>query len=459
MSRRARHVWALAGIATAALMLAPACPGAEVTEPGPVDLSALEFAPSLPSGAVTAAGAKRPAPEPDWPRRVPAPVGRDVLELADEIAAEAQREGQFSPGLRLYLVPLASRYQELGDHVAAIAALERTRQIVRVNNGLSSLDQAELALLEITSLEAIGQHNVAARERSSLVELARRHPNDLRVGAIYAAVADARVAAVERWLADTARRPIIFGSGPSGADDNALSVHDLVRSGLTAAQLNYIDALRATAINGSPGGPDIYELECALTKTFYLQAQTPGVFFGPDVTPYRVRKMLDEVGGSSYERRVKYGTLLRRPVTEIAGYLIELGDWHLLFHEDGAGAAAYRDARDLLIRAGASDGEIDALFMPETTILIPVFAPQLVDSTAALEYDGYFDVSIDLNGYGRSEDVRVLELSSPATSSATTGAITARLKKHIAKSQFRPLFVNGERADAHHVALRYYFKY
>ena len=81
---------------------------------------------------------------------------------------------------------------------------------------------------------------------------------------------------------------------------------------MTAAQLNYVDALRATAINGSPGGPDIYELESALMRTFYIQAQTPKLFFGSDVTPYKVRKMLDEVGSSSYERRVKYST----PVAE-----------------------------------------------------------------------------------------------------------------------------------------------
>jgi len=42
---------------------------------------------------------------------------------------------------------------------------------------------------------------------------------------------------------------------------------------------------------------------------------------------------------------------------------------------------------------------------------------------------------------------------------ATIDAITAQLEKHVAKSQFRPRFVNGERADAHRAALRYYFKY
>jgi hypothetical protein len=447
MTRRAKHAWELASIAASALLLIPVCSSAAVPQPVAVDLSDLEFAPSLPAGAVAVAAL--PSSEPDPPLRSSARAGQRMLELAESIVAEEQREGQFSPGLRSYLVSLAKLYQELGDHIAAIATLERTRQIIRVTNGLSSLDQAEIALLVIASLEAIGEREIAARERTSLIELARRHPTDLRVGTIYAAVADARVAAVEHWLADKSEKPIIFGSGGP----------EHVRNGLTAAQLNYVDALRATAINGSPGGPSIYELESALMRTFYIQAQTPGLFFGSDVTPYKVRKMLDEVGGSSYERKVKYASLLNRPAAEIASYLIELGDWHLLCREDAAGAAAYRRARDVLIGAGAADEQIDALFMPGTPLLIPVFAPQLVDSSAALEYDGYVDVAIDLNGYGRSNAVRITAQSTPAAASVTTAAIMARLKKHIAKSQFRPRFVNGERADAQRVELRYYFKY
>jgi hypothetical protein len=454
MTRRATYASVLASVAAWALGPTLVWPSSAVLEAQPADLSALKFAPSVPD-----AGAALVPSEPDPPRRSSARAAQLMLELAAEIAEEQQREGQFSPGLRAYLVSLASLYQELGDHVAAIAALEKTRQIIRVNDGLSSLHQAEIALLEITSLEAIGRRDLAALERSSLVELARRHPTDLRVGAIYAAVADARVAAVERWLADKSEPPVIFGSGPRGADDNVQSTHQLVRVGLTAAQLNYVDALRATAINGSSGGRDVYELESALMRTFYIQAQTPKIFFGQDVTPYQVRKMLDEVGSSSYERRVKYGTLLGRPASETASYLIELGDWHLLFREDAAGAAAYREARDVLIGAGVPDEEIDALFTPSMPLLVPVFAPQLIDSSAASEYDGHLDVAIDLNDYGRSESVRVTAHSGPAASKATMASITARLEKHIAKSQFRPRFVHGERTDAQLVALRYYFKY
>jgi hypothetical protein len=267
------------------------------------------------------------------------------------------------------------------------------------------------------------------------------------------------VAVVEHWVASKSGRPIIVDSGHSGMADEPESYDGSARHDLMSAQLLYVDALRATAANGSPGGPSVYELESSLMKTFYLQAQMPKLFFGSDVTPYRARKMLDEVGSTSYERRVKYSALLGRPAVEIARYLVELGDWHLLFREDEAGTEAYREARNVLIEAGASDGQIDALFMPDSLVLIPVFAPLLVDSSAAAEYDGYFDVEIDVDRYGRSKGVHVIAESIVPMSKLMTAAIAARLDKHIEESQFRPRFVNGELAGGHRVELRYYFKY
>ena len=65
-----------------------------------------------------------------------------------------------------------------------------------------------MTLLEkSTPLEAMGELAEAARERNFLGISRASTPTDLRVGAIYAVVADARVAAVERWLADKSEPP------------------------------------------------------------------------------------------------------------------------------------------------------------------------------------------------------------------------------------------------------------
>jgi hypothetical protein len=440
-----------------ACALAIACVRSGSAEPPaePPDLSRLEFAPSLPGRAITP-DPSAASEEGDAPGFNAERTGRTMVRLAESIQAEQAIEGTFSPGLIYDMVALASLYQEIDDHVAAIAVLDRAKQIVRVNNGLSSLDQAEMLRKMIVSLEAMGRFGTAALERNELLSLARKHPTDLRVGAIFAEVADARVAAIERWLDAKMRvRPVIYGSSPSGWDDRFESTHALIRSAMTSAQQSYGDAIRATGINGSPGGPDLYEIEANLMKTYWLQADHMRLFFDSDTPRYEIRESLDEIGTQSYERRVAYSEALLRPPAEAAAALIELGDWHLLFRKDREADAAYRRALDTLKRAGVSAGRIDSLFTPSSDpMLIPVFAPQLIDATQAPRYMGYLDVVVKLDAYGRSKDMRVAGQSGPATST-----ISRRLETYIEKRQFRPLFVNGERVAHDNVALRYYFRY
>ena len=179
------------------------------------------------------------------------------------------------------------------------------------------------------------------------------------------------------------------------------------------------------------------------------------LFFDSETSKHEIRESLDEIGEKSYERRVVYSEALLRPPTEAASALIELGDWHLLFGKDHEADSAYRRALDTLKRAGMPAEQIDSLFTPSPEpMLVPVFAPRLIGADKAPAYMGYVDVAVDLNAYGRSEDVRVTSQSGP-----TTKTIVRRLEKYISKNQFRPLFVNGERVDNHDVALRYYFRY
>jgi hypothetical protein len=86
--------------------------------------------------------------------------------------------------------------------------------------------------------------------------------------------------------------------------------------------------------------------------------------------------------------------------------------------------------------------------------VLPTFAAGFVDPADAGSYAGYIGVSITLDGAGKSTRVDVTERSVEATD-----AIVQRLKKYVAKSVFRPRFVNGEWANEDRVSLRYYFNY
>jgi tetratricopeptide (TPR) repeat protein len=356
------------------------------------------------------------------------------------------------------LSTLARLYQERGDHDVALGLLDRARQIVRFNEGLFTLDQAPMIRQGIESREALKERDGAQESREELLRLARRNPNDVRIAQIYDEVADARVADVERYLrGDVMPPPLQVSIGfagneaPLGEPAGVLALRTLF-----VAQREYEHAIRtilATAPSRDVDVGTLHGLEADLLKTFYLHAQNFRRF------EYRApstqdREFARRAGVNSYERRIRYSEAFHSPNAEIAAEQLELGDWHLLVGARDEAFAAYRSARDLLARDGATPAEREAFFAPTKPVVLPTFAAGLVDAADAAAYTGYIGVSITLDGAGRSTRVDVTERSVEATD-----AIVQRLKKYVAKSVFRPRFVNGEWASEDRVSLRYYFTY
>ncbi|HVS24265.1 MAG TPA: hypothetical protein VMU03_11115, partial [Gammaproteobacteria bacterium] len=153
-------------------------------------------------------------------------------------------------------------------------------------------------------------------------------------------------------------------------------------------------------------------------------------------------------------RRIRYSEAFLSSDIEIASELLELGDWHLLFGARELAFAAYRTARDTLVRDGATPAELTAFFSPTTATVLPTFAAGFVDADDAAAYKGYVGVAITLDGAGRSTRVDVTERSIEATDE-----IVQRLKKHVGKSVFRPRFENGDWLGEDRVSLRYHFTY
>ena len=462
MFRRRQRTAAFAAIAGALALLAAPCRAADSYSAVPQDLSRLVFAPSVVTGAAPAAVAREPAGEPGA-RKTGTRLAesrrtqRAISQQLDVIKAKELRDGTFAPDLVDDLVTLAGLYQESGEHDVALGLLDRARQIVRVHAGLYSLDQARMIQQAIPSYEALKQRSAAVEAQTELLGLARRNPSDARVAQIYAEVANSHVEDVERFVSGDWSVPlnVSFTFGYSGVDgpDLPLATQYAWRS-VTAAQRNYGEAIHAIVRNRSLDGPSLDELEGGLMRTYYLQERNPHLF-SPDRLSYKpMREHLHYLGVSSYERRLHYSALFKKPESEIASEQLELGDWHLLFGEQELAYAAYRSARATLEKSGAPAEEIEAFFAPPTPVLLPTFGTSYVGADEAAGYQGHIDVAIALDDAGRSTRVDVT-----GRSVAATDAIVQRLKKYVAKSVFRPRFTNGDWASEDHVSLRYYFSY
>ena len=467
----------MAAISGAALLLGNPCraagPYPQVAQP---DLSRLSFAPSLATGAAPANPARDTAPARASEARNAdrTRTERAIAEQLDLIHEQEVRDGIFSRDLAAELASLASLYQERGEHNVALGLLDRARQIIRVNDGLFTLDQAPMIRQAMASHEALEQHDGEEQSLDELLRLARRNPHDVRIAEIYGEIGDARVADVERFLRRETTpqlhisigfgEPPGFGGapgfgGPPGFGQPDASAGEppgaIAFRALSGARLDYIRAIRAilTINTGSIDAPSLHGFEADLLKTYYLEAQYFRRFKYEQPTRAN-RDSVHQLGVNSYLRRIRYSEALRSPDIEIASELLELGDWHLWFGARELAFAAYRIARDMLVRDGATPAELTAFFSPTTATVLPAFAASFVDADAAAAYKGYVGVAIMLDGAGRSTRVDVTERSIEATDE-----IVQRLKKHVGKSVFRPRFENGDWLGEDRVSLRYYFTY
>ena len=487
MTRREPLAARLTAVAGALLVLAAPCRDARAYPPdSQLDLTRLTFAPSLTTGA--SATAANPESAPESRGADGARTDRAVNDKLDAISEEESRDGFFSLDLAHELRSLAELYQERGEHDRALVVLNRAQQIVRVNEGLYSLDQAPLIRQATSSREALKQGGAREWTQNELLTLASHNPDDPRVAEIYNDAANARVAKVERFfrgddsqflvkrkepvappgtysLAALSSGPVrparsqldgarigVFTSGPVYVDLPPRTL--LALRALYGARENYNDAIYVALSNPTADGPSLRELEVGLVRSYYIEAQNLKWILPFQQSPRPRLESLRSRGAESYQRMLERSEQLGAPLAEIATELLELGDWHLVFGAEDVAYDVYRATRDWLLEEGATPDQLTAFFSPTSPVVLPTFAAGYVTPDRAADCQGYITVEIELDGSGKSTQVDVIERSA-----AATDAIVQRLKKHIAKSVFRPRFENGDWLEADRASLRYYFSY
>jgi tetratricopeptide (TPR) repeat protein len=172
--------------------------------PGSPDLFSLSFAPGPRSGVAIAA-----APVSDAGNAASAETADDggidrlfdaIAQIERAIAEEVALNGPQSRVLIDHYRSMSAWYEELGDPFRALAASEQARAVVRMNDGLHTLDQAAIVGQSIEMLEAAGAFSESDELQDELLDLAGRNDGDTRAPSILASVADRQMNAVTAYL-------------------------------------------------------------------------------------------------------------------------------------------------------------------------------------------------------------------------------------------------------------------
>jgi hypothetical protein len=407
-----------------------------------------------------------------------------LLAQIDELQAEG---GLYAEGLIEPLRELGMRYQESGDHVAAVVALQEARHIIRANRGLFSatVDEALVLSQQIRSEKALGHGERVWDLQHELIITARQHLDDIRMLPIFLDLIEDRTERLDVFSATAYRElppgiyvPCGSGVGPtrinSGNRAAPVPVSDAqnceygtwrtVVARLHGAVLrNYADAIAVLIRNGDYASQELRDLEKQALSLVPLQRDvTCYVGFREFLESELVGSCVDTAGGAgvggwaSLMRLVYYEVRSGGSAAALATAYAELGDWYLRTEHLSRGAKfspadqialtlyeqAFAELRD---DAGES---LARIFSPELPVMLPTYVP---NPLASVETSRFIDVAFTITTYGEAAEIEILGSSESATGTEERALI--RLVKY---ASFRPRAVDGKLADSAPVVVRYY---
>jgi hypothetical protein len=422
------------------------------------------------------------------------------LEQIQEILS---RDGPYSRNLLGPLSRLGLLYQEGEDYALALVTLERAQHIVRVNNGLHSMDQVPLVRQLIRIEEARGNHEGAWDRQQALLKLLRRHPDDLRTVPVLREIADRQMDVLASVIAGERPPEVILGcfykQWPTQADGSceAGSRSTVVQGMLAEAQRTYLDAIAVMLRQGLYESEELRALEVEVLRGVDLMrsryhrgptarpvAMAPGYIGASSIEPWRSRMaavvqlaewelpypsepllqadgdgpvftkhvhIMDPYhrGRQSLRRLYAYGAASSESSLRQAEAVAQMADWDLLYSRNGRAIDSYEVAHEMLERAGASDASIEQIFAPATPVVLPAFQPNPLERDETRAATGYIDVAFELTKYGRSRAVEILDAAN------ASHAAIQDLMALIRSNRYRPRLTDGVFADAP-VRIRYY---
>jgi hypothetical protein len=420
-------------------------------------------------------------------------------QLLDTIEAMAARDGPYSPAVLEPLRALIVLYQESEDDAFAAVAIERARQVLRINQGLHTLEQVPL-IQQLIQIEHVrGNHSAAWDLEQELLALVRRYPEDLRTAPVLRAAADRQMEILAAFLGGERPPELYLGcylqGSRSGAENcDSGSRRTAVRAMLADAQRSYSEAIAVMLRNELYGSDELRGLELELLRGIDL-ARTlydgdrydEGLWLAPTIAgpawepwrgrtaavvelaawdlPYFGNESRDQQqletrpdriantyhrGRQSLRRLYAYGAASSGSLLSQVEALVHMADWELLYSHHGNAVDGYELARALLAKAGVAEVRIDELFLPQLPVVLPAFQPNPLARDESKKVAGHIDVAFEITKYGRGRGIEVLD------SVDATGDAQDALVALIGNSRFRPRPTSGRFTGDSLVVVRYH---
>ncbi|HEX6993637.1 MAG TPA: tetratricopeptide repeat protein [Gammaproteobacteria bacterium] len=361
-----------------------------------------------------------------------------LARLANSIEDTRQREGVHSAELIGPMTALAHYYQEMDDPELAIAALQQARQVVRVNYGLFSLEEAPLLRDWIRAERTRGNFEGAWDVEQKLLNLVKRNANDVRVVPILREIADRRLDILERYTRGEYPPEIILGCYYSTREmgECRSGSRGTAKAALLGEALSYYSSA----------------IETLLRTEGYSSDELPGMLMELARICYEHGRRW--LGRNSLRFMLAYSVENSAPLFTQTNALVQIADWDLVFAEDRSAADSalevYQQAYARLRDNGVEQASIERLFSPDVPVVLPAFRPNPLASAKTPETTGSIEIAFEITKYGEPDHVEVVAATNASEDEQD------RLVHLIKTSRFRPIVTDGRVEEAARVTVRYH---
>ena len=396
-----------------------------------------------------------------FPQANRAELEQRELDITRQIEAQSIASGPRAESLIDLLSQLSVVYEQMGDRVLADATTEQMLDLVRTNHGLYSLEQ----LPGIRRLMALREGEAWTESvwelEQQLLDLADRHPNDVRSASILTDVAHRRLEILRGYESGEYQPEIELGCYYQGS----FYKPDASLRGSRPMYSADLDSLR----HGCSAGSSLHVKLALLQEAQTMYSAAAAIGLRQQGFPAtELRSLLADIILISY-RMGNYGTGLHTygvlldyetdagssPLTH-AESLVQSADWNILYSPDlgttliDDALSDYRQAWESLRQHNVPQESIDAIFNPQIPVALPSFITSPLESSEAGS-TGYIDVAFNITSRGRSDDIEIV-----GASENVRRADMRDLEQLIGRTLFRPIMADGEMVDLAPVSLRYY---
>lgn len=400
------------------------------------------------------------------------------------------RDGPNSADLIEPLTALGLYYEVEGDQIAALAAFQRAREVVRINYGFQTVQEALVIQRLVSAEEARGNVEAAWSLEQELLDLvwpshdtrgSEEYPSDLQAVPILDEIADRRMEVLDRYRAGEFPPQIVLGCYYDRAyREHCTSGSRSQMTNAIAAEANWYRAaaIRDILVNERYSSNELRELELKslssgrnwsicpdMTVQELLEIELVDSCLDPIIRRRRTATtpgaVFANVGGeAALMRLLIYEVRSGAPTLRQVDALVRLADWQIRYpFALGSGSSRYgNSALELyeyayrLLRENADSPEIaNQLFSPETPVVLETFFADQLSFEEVSAFSGYIDVAFDITKFGHAVAIEVLGATANVSRKSKRDLI--RLIDH---SAFRPRLTEGEFADTSRVVARYY---